>query len=122
MKEQADQLEQTNFQGFKKTTPYNILQLVAYNSQSVSAVSLLKEITGSVTVMAFNSGVGFDERTIAFDSFLYVIDGALTVAINNRLIHLVAGEGITLPAHNAHAIKPGGKFKIILTTLKGGNE
>ena len=111
-----------NFGGLKTNIPYNILKLVDYNNESVSAVAILKEISGRVTAMAFDSGVGFEERTIAFDTFIHVIEGALTVVINNKPVDLMTGEGMIMPAHLSHAIKPGGKFKIIMTILKGGYE
>jgi quercetin dioxygenase-like cupin family protein len=122
MTKRVQQPGEINFEGLKTSIPYNIVNLVDYNSESVSAVAILKEISGRVTAMAFDSGVGFEERTIAFDTFIHVIDGALTVVINKEAIDLKAGEGMIMPAHYSHAIKPGGKFKIIMTILKGGYE
>ncbi len=103
--------------------PYTIDKLVDYSSEPVAATAVLKTITGRVTAMAFNSGVGFEERTISFDTFIQVIDGTLSVIIaKETILSLNTGEGIVLPAHRPHAIKPGGKFKIIMTILKGGYE
>lgn len=116
------QSEKINFAGLKTASPHTILKIVDYNNESVSAVSILKEPSGRVTAMAFDRGVGFEERTIPFDTFIEVIEGSLSAVIDTVTIPLKTGEGMILPAHHTHAIKPGGRFKIIMTILKGGYE
>lgn len=122
MEKRSLKSEKINFTGIEAAMPHTILKIVDYNNESVSAISILKETTGRVTAMAFDSGVGFEERTIAFDTFIQVIDGSLLVVIDKLAIPLQTGEGIIMPAHRSHAIKPGGRFKIIMTILKGGYE
>jgi quercetin dioxygenase-like cupin family protein len=72
--------------------------------------------------MSFDSGEGLTERTSPFDSFAQIIEGFAEIVIDNMSNILNAGQGIIIPAHSPNLIKPNGRFKMILTTIKSGYE
>jgi quercetin dioxygenase-like cupin family protein len=70
--------------------------------------------------MSFDSGEGLTEKTSPFDAFAQIIEGKAEIVID-KLPHLLeSGQGITIPAHSSHYIKPNGRFKMISTIIKSG--
>jgi mannose-6-phosphate isomerase-like protein (cupin superfamily) len=51
-----------------------------------------------------------------------IIDGKAEIVIDNATNILQSGQGIIIPAHSPNFIKPNGRFKMILTTIKSGYE
>jgi len=104
----------------EKATPYIVVELIEYETNSVVSKSILKKTTGSVSVMSFENNEGWIERTSPFDTFIQIIDGAVDVVIDGKSTFLTTGDGIIIPAHAPHYILPNVKFKMILTVIKSG--
>ncbi len=67
-------------------------------------------------------GEELSEKTIPFDTYIQIIDGAAEVTINNKIILLNRGEGIIIPAHAKHSFTANEQFKMITTVIKSGYE
>ena len=99
-----------------------IVELIEYVPNSVVSKTILKKITGNVTVSSFDIGEEVGEKTSPFDNYIQVIDGNAEVIINNKKFNLKLGEGIIIPAHSSYCFNANEQFKMISTVIKSGYE
>jgi quercetin dioxygenase-like cupin family protein len=105
-----------------KSKSHVVVEIIEYVPHSVVAKSILKKLTGSISVMSFDNGEGLTEKTSPFDTFAQIIEGKANIVIDKVSHLLQTGMGIIIPAHSANYIKPNGRFKMILTLIKSGYE
>ncbi len=101
---------------------YLVNEIIQYAENTVASRLILKKTTGSITLMSFDKGQGLQESVSPFESFSHIIDGRAEMVINNVSYFLETGMCIVIPAHTNNSIKPNGRFKMILTTIKSGYE
>jgi len=92
--------------------------LANYQTNSVVSREILKKLTGTVTIFAFDQGQGLSEHTTPFDALVYIIDGTAQIMISGVDHRLSAGEMIIMPANRPHALKALEKFKMMLVMIK----
>jgi quercetin dioxygenase-like cupin family protein len=99
------------------------LRIYDFFSSVTSVIkTILKKSTGNISVMSFDSGEGLTERTTPFDTFAQIIDGKAEIVIGGESHFLGTGQSIVIPAHISNLVRPNGRFKMILTVIKGGYE
>ncbi len=98
------------------------VETIEYMPNSMVIKTILKKSTGYISAMSFDNCEGLTEKTTPFDTYLQIIDGNAELIINKRPILLKSGDSIIIPAHQAHLIKPNGRFKMIMTVIKSGYE
>ncbi len=98
------------------------VEIIEYVPNSVVVKTILKKSSGNISAMSVDSGEELTEKTIAFDTFVQVIDGKVELYISGNPHILETGGSIIIPAHAPSYVKPDGRFKIILTVLKSGYE
>jgi quercetin dioxygenase-like cupin family protein len=106
----------------EKAKAHIIVEILEYVPNSVLTRTIIKKTTGNITVSAVDEGEELAEKTLAYDSFLQVIDGAADVTIKGEKVKLTLGEAIVIPAHSSHCIAATEQFKIISTIIKSGYE
>jgi quercetin dioxygenase-like cupin family protein len=116
MKENTGTLE------LKKSTPHIIVEILEYVPNSVLIKTIIKKTTGNITVSSLDAGEELSEKTLPFDTFIQIIDGAAQVEIGNKKYKLRLGEGIIIPAHSPHCFNADVQFKMISTIIKSGYE
>ncbi len=99
-----------------------IVEIIEYIANSVLSRTIIKKITGNVTVSSFAAGEELAEKTSPFDNYIQIIDGAAEITIDNKVFKLKLGEGIIIPAHANHSFNAGEQFKMISTVIKSGYE
>jgi quercetin dioxygenase-like cupin family protein len=104
----------------EKSRPHIIVEILEYVPNSVLSKTIIKKTTGNITVSAVDAGEELAEKTLAFDSFVQIIDGAAEVIIKGEKFKLALGEGIIIPAHFSHCIAATEQFKMISTIIKSG--
>ncbi len=72
--------------------------------------------------MSFDSGEGLTEKTSPFETFAQIIEGKAEIVIDKKPHILQSGQGIIIPAHSPNHINPNGRFKMIQTIIKSGQE
>ena len=117
--EMNNQLDNTELE---KAKPHIIVEILEYVPNSVLTKTIIKKTTGNITVSAVDEGEELAEKTLAFDSFVQIIDGAADVIIKGEKFKLALGEGIIIPAHSSHRISATEQFKMISTVIKSGYE
>jgi quercetin dioxygenase-like cupin family protein len=106
----------------EKSKPHIIVEILEYVPNSVLTKTIIKKTTGNVTVSAVDVGEELAEKTLAFDSFVQIIDGTAEVIIGGEIFRLTLGEGIIIPAHSSHRITATEQFKMLSTIIKSGYE
>lgn len=106
----------------EKAKSHIIVEIIEYMPNSVVSKTIIKKITGNVSVMSFDTGEGLSEKTTPFDTFVQIIEGKANIVINKVSSLLLTGQGIIIPAHSSNQIVPNGRFKMISTVIKSGYE
>lgn len=95
-----------------------VIDLLQYQDGSIVSRALLKNKSGTVTLFAFDEGEGLSEHTAPFDALVVVLDGEADIQIASEHFTVRAGETITLPANQPHALKAISKFKMLLIMIR----
>lgn len=111
-----------NSKDLEKGKSHIIVEIIEYVSNAIMSRTIMKKTTGNITATSLATGEGLSEKTIAFDNYIQIIDGAAEVTINDETISLKLGEGILIPAHSKHSFNATQKFKMINTIIKSGYE
>lgn len=106
----------------EKSVVHLTVGLIEYVPHSVVTQTILKKLTGSISVMSFDKGEGQAEKISPFDSYAQIIDGQAEVVIDGNSFILKIGQSIIIPAHKSNYIKAHGRFKMISTIIKSGYE
>ncbi len=95
-----------------------LVDMVAYQEESVVSKTLIKKETGTVTLFAFDQGQGLSEHTAPFDALVCVLDGEVEIMISGSPYVLQKGETIILPVNEPHSLKATKRFKMMLTMIR----
>lgn len=106
----------------KSSMPFGLNGSIEYVSNSIKSKTIVKKLTGTVQVHAFDSGQEFTERTSAFDSFIQILEGTARVTVDSRVINVTSGEAMIIPAHSRNTIVADMRFKMLSTVIKSGYE
>ena len=107
---------------FQKAQSFTLAECIEYVPTSVVIKTIIKKITGNVSVFSFDSGEVFSRKVLRFDTFIQVIDGMAEVQIDHKSYLLKTGESIIIPAHSNCNIKANVRFKMLSTIIKSGYE
>ncbi len=105
-----------------KAKTHIIVEIIEYIPNSILSRTIVKKITGNVTVSSFAAGEELAEKTSPFDNYIQIIDGAAEIIIDDKVYKLSLGQGIVIPAHAKHCFNADEKFKMISTVIKSGYE
>lgn len=106
----------------ERSKAHIIVEIIEYVPKSVVIKTIIKKSTGNISVMSFDNGEGLTEKTSPFETFAQIIEGMAEIVVDKKSNLLQSGQGIIIPAHAPNYIKPNGRFKMILTTIKSGYE
>ena len=115
-------VNQADMPELEKSKAHVIVNIIDYVPRSVLSKTIIRKITGNVTVSAFDTGEELAEKTSPFDTFIQIIEGQAEVQINKNKLKLGLGEGIVIPAHSRHYFFASEQFKMISTVIKSGYE
>ena len=98
--------------------PMPLAEGVQYASGSIVSRTLLKTDTGTLTLFAFDEGQELSEHTAPFNALVQVLDGTASLVIGGRPVTVQRGELVLMPADIPHAVRAGGRFKMLLTMFR----
>lgn len=98
------------------------VEIIEYVPESVVIKSIIKNITGKINAVSFDSGEELPEKTIPFDTFIQIIDGRAEIIIDGISNFMDTGQSIIVPAHTSTIVKANERFKMISTIIKSGYE
>ena len=105
-----------------KEKSHIIVEIIQYIPNAVLSKTILKKLTGNITVSSFDAGEELAEKTSPFDNYIQIIDGTAEIIINEVTHKLTLGQGIIIPAHAKHCFNANVQFKMLSTIIKSGYE
>ena len=106
----------------QESAPFIINEEVEYARGCIVIKTILRKITGSISVIAFDFGEVLVGKISPFEILIQVIEGSAEVAINDKPNFLEPHQSIIIPAHTSNSLKANKRFKIISTVIKCGYE
>jgi quercetin dioxygenase-like cupin family protein len=106
----------------EKSITHILIGILEYVPNSVVSKTIIRKTTGTISVVAIDTGETLVEKILPFDTFIQVIEGVAEVVIEDKMNTLQTGQGIIIPAHTSHVIKANERFKMISTIIKSGYE
>jgi quercetin dioxygenase-like cupin family protein len=96
----------------------SLLLAVQYQDGGIVSRTILKKVSGNVTLFAFDAGQELSEHTTPHEALLYVFEGQAQVSIDSKPHTVEAGYIIQLPANVPHAVQAVQRFKMMLVMLQ----
>jgi quercetin dioxygenase-like cupin family protein len=106
----------------EKEKSHIIVEIIQYIPNAVLSKTILKKLTGNITVSSFDAGEELAEKISPFDNYIQIIDGTAEIIINETTHKLTLGQGIIIPAHAKHCFNANVQFKMLSTIIKSGYE
>lgn len=91
---------------------------IDYSGDAVVSKTIIKKVTGTVTLFAFDAGQGLSPHVAPFDALVQVLDGQCAFSIEENIFNMETGDCIILPAGKVHAVEATKPFKMLLTMIK----
>ena len=92
--------------------------LIGYQEGSVVSRTIIDKKVGTITLFAFDEGQGLSEHTAPYDALVHIIDGEAEIVIAKKVVRMMAGEIVIMPANQPHSLKALKPFKMVLTMIK----
>ncbi|HCL05294.1 MAG TPA: cupin [Chitinophagaceae bacterium] len=106
----------------EKSKAHIIVQIIEYIPNAVLSKTIIKKITGNITISSLDAGEELAEKTSPFDTYIQIIDGNAELSIDNKKFYMKLGDGIIIPAHSKHNFHASQQFKMLSTIIKSGYE
>ena len=106
----------------EKAKAFKIVEIIEYIPNSIDFKTIIKKITGNISVVSIDNGEALTEKISPFDTFVQIIDGKAEIIIDRISYFLNTGQSIIIPAHSSHIVKANERFKMISTIIKSGYE
>jgi quercetin dioxygenase-like cupin family protein len=106
----------------EKSKALNLVKVLEYVSKAVLSKTIVRKLTGNITVSSLDTGEGISEKVSPFDAFIQIIDGRAEIIIDRESKIFETGDGIIVPAHQSSRLKANERFKMISTIIKSGYE
>ena len=106
----------------EKSKLHIIVEIIEYMHNAVLSKTIIKKLSGNITVISFDAGEELAERISPFDTYIQIIDGVAELTIDKKNFKLNLGDGIIIPAHSRHRFDANEQFKMIATVIKNGYE
>lgn len=100
------------------TSGQALVDLVAYQADSVVSRTLVKNAGGSLTLFAFGAGQGLSEHSTPHEAAVLILDGTADVMVGGRSVKAETGQFVRLPASVPHALEAVEPFKMLLVMLR----
>jgi quercetin dioxygenase-like cupin family protein len=111
-----------NSHELEKSKAHLLIEIIDYIPNSIVSKTILRKITGNVSVVAIDTGGIMAGKISPFDTFIQVLEGVAEIIIDNNSNILRKGQAIIIPAHVSSVLKANERFKMISTVIKSGYE
>lgn len=99
------------------TEPAMLAELINAKKNQVVSMALSKRDDVTVSVFSFSDNEGVSEEEYFGDTLYYVLEGEMSVSINEKTYELKQGECMAVEAKTSHAIGSKTSFKVMQITL-----
>lgn len=98
--------------------PSKLVNLIKYQEGAVVSREILRKLTGTVTLFAFDKDQGLSEHKTPFDALVQLLDGEAEITISSVSHQLKKGDIIIMPSNQPHAVRAIKRFKMLLTMIR----
>jgi len=109
-------------QEFIKNIPFSepqvLVDLVDYQKGRVISRAFVQNEALSLTLFAFDQGEGLNTHAMSGDAVVQVIDGKVSLTIEDKEVVAESGEIVVVPAYVPHSLKAVKPFKMLLTLVE----
>lgn len=99
------------------TEPTLLTELINAKKNQVVSMALSKRDDVTVSVFSFSDNEGVSEEEYLGDTLYYVLEGEMSISINEKTYELKQGECMAVEAKTSHAIGSKTAFKVMQITL-----
>lgn len=99
------------------TEPTLLTELINAKKNQVVSMALSKRDDVTVSVFSFSDNEGVSEEEYFGDTLYYVLEGEMSISINEKTCELKQGECMAVEAKTSHAIGSKTAFKVMQITL-----
>lgn len=100
------------------TADQALVDLVAYQADSIVSRILVKNAGGSLTLFAFDANQGLSEHSTPHEAAVLILDGTAAVTVGGHSVSVGTGQFVRLPAGIPHALDAKEPFKMLLAMLR----
>jgi len=90
---------------FEKSKVFSVADALEYVPNSMVTKVIIREPTGNVCVMAFDTNEFFEGKSIPFDTIIQIIEGKAEIIIDDNPYGLETGQSIIIPTRYHNMIK-----------------
>ena len=99
------------------TEPTLLTELINAKKNQVVSMALSERDDVTVSVFSFSDNEGVSEEEYFGDTLYYVLEGKMSISINEKTYELKQGECMAVEAKTSHAIGSKTAFKVMQITL-----
>ena len=99
------------------TEPTLLTELINAKKNQVVSMALSKRDDVTVSAFSFSDNEGVSEEEYFGDTLYYVLEGKMSISINEKTYELKQGECMAVEAKTSHAIGSKTAFKVMQITL-----
>lgn len=92
--------------------------LVDYQADAVVSRTVIAKKAGTVTLFSFDKGQGLSTHSAPYDAMVWILDGAVKITIDDKVLRAKTGDMVIMPANHPHALKVTQPFKMALVMVK----
>lgn len=92
--------------------------LVEVAPDAVVSRTVIAKKVGTVTLFAFDKGQGLSTHSAPYDALACILDGAVRITIDKKVIRAKTGDMVIMPANIPHALHATQPFKMALVMIK----
>lgn len=104
---------------FKVNTPVRLGSDIEFEPGRVTRLDFVKNDSGSVSILAFDAGVGIEPHAVPYDVMVQVVEGAFEFNVDGTLQYLKKHDVMIMPAMTVHSVKAAMEpSKLLLSRFK----
>ena len=107
---------------FEKLVPFNMEEMLKYESNSVVLKHILNEKTGNIKALALDYGKVYEPKPTPFSTFIKIMDGKAELVAANVSTFLKKNDAIIIPGHTEYTMEANERFKMLSIILKSGSD
>ena len=92
--------------------------LVEVAPGAVVSRTVIAKKAGTVTLFAFDKGQGLSTHSAPYDAMVWILDGAVRITIDGKVLRAKTGDMVIMPANIPHALHATQPFKMALVMVK----
>ncbi len=95
-----------------------ITDLVDYEGGRVVSRTLTQKNNVGITLFAFDKGEEISAHASSGDAMVVVLDGKAKITVGDKVLEVISGQTVVMPANIPHALEAIDPFKMLLVVVK----